>query len=173
MGQAQGLGQKTIQMIADALPPVAHAGALVRQRVLEERLAGEVLEIGIMHPTVPDLLVRKPVGVFQHKHAEHEAYRFRRAPLIGKTIRQLIVEPGPVDLVRQDDKRMPHIDNLIETGAEKIVVPRLWCLFRSHGHPPNYAPSGKHGLPKKGIQNRKEMNSKHRFPAITKQPKPK
>ena len=35
------------------IPPVAHAGALVWQLVLEELLAGEVLEIRVLHPAVP------------------------------------------------------------------------------------------------------------------------
>ncbi len=48
------LGQENVQVIADALAPMAHAGALVQQGVLEELLAGEVLEIGIVHPAVPE-----------------------------------------------------------------------------------------------------------------------
>jgi len=135
MGQTQALGQKNVQVIADALPPMAHAGALVRQLVLEELLAGEVLEIRVLNPTVPNLFVRQAVGVLQHEHADHEPYRFRRAALVGKTSRQLVVEPGPVDLVRQDDKLVFHVDDLIETGAEKIVMARFWWLFRSHLNP--------------------------------------
>ena len=49
--------QQNVQVIADALAPMAHAGALMGQYVLEKLFAGEVLEIGIVHPTVPDLLV--------------------------------------------------------------------------------------------------------------------
>ena len=148
MGQTQALGQKNVQVIADALPPMAHAGALVRQLVLEELLAGEVLEIRVLNPTVPNrsgglrglrprstLTIRQAVGMFQHKHADHEPYRLRRAALVGKASRQLVVEPGPVDLVRQDDKLVFHVDDLIETGAEKIVMARFWWLFRSHLNP--------------------------------------
>jgi len=36
---------------------MAQVGALVRKGVLEERLAGEVLEIGVIHPTLTHLLV--------------------------------------------------------------------------------------------------------------------
>ena len=32
---------------------------------------------------------------------------------------------------------MLHVDDLIETGAEEIVMPRLLLLFRSHPNPPN------------------------------------
>ncbi len=48
---------------------------------------------------------------------------------------QLLVEPGAVDLVGQDHEFMAHVDDLIETSAEKIVMPRLWLLFRSHRIP--------------------------------------
>ena len=47
VGDAQGLGQERVEPLADALAPVAQAGALVAQFVLEELLAGEVLEIGV------------------------------------------------------------------------------------------------------------------------------
>jgi len=87
VGNAQALGQQNVQPVADTPPPIAHAGALVRELMLEELLAGEVLEIGIMHPAVPDLLVGQGVGVFQQKHADHEAHRLRRAPRLGKIIR--------------------------------------------------------------------------------------
>ena len=73
--------------------------------------------------------------MLQQEHADHEAHRLRRAPLVGKMRRQLLVEPGPVDLVRQGDERVFHVDDLIEAGAEKIVMPRLLLLFRSHGTP--------------------------------------
>ena len=57
MGNPQAFVQKNVQAVADALAPMAHAGALVRQFVLEKFLAGEVLEIGVVHPALPDLFV--------------------------------------------------------------------------------------------------------------------
>ncbi len=54
---------------------------------------------------------------------------------VGKTLRQLRVEPSPVDPVRQDDKLVLHVDDLIETGAEKVAVPRFLLLSRSHPIP--------------------------------------
>jgi len=140
VSDAQALLQKNVQAIADALAPMAHAGALVRQVVLEKLRAGEVLEIGVMHPALPDLLIGEPVGVLQKKHADHEAHRFRRAALVGKTIRQLLVEPGPVDLVRQGDKLVFHVGDLIETGAEKVVMPALSAAASVASDPPNGRP---------------------------------
>ena len=57
VGDAQAFLQENVHPIADALAPMAHAGALVRQGVLEKLLAGKILEIGVIHPAVPDLLV--------------------------------------------------------------------------------------------------------------------
>jgi hypothetical protein len=44
---AQTLGQQQLELVAQALAPVAKIGALVREAVLEEHLAGEVLEVRI------------------------------------------------------------------------------------------------------------------------------
>ena len=106
-----------------------------------------------MHPAVPDLLVREPVGVLQQKHADHEAYRLRRAAGVAKAVRQLLVEPGPVDPVGHGDKLVLHVDDLIEAGAaEKIVMARFVLLFRSHSNPQNQC--------LEGITNRPESESK-------------
>jgi hypothetical protein len=57
MGDAQAFGQQHVQGLADAVAPMAHAGAFVGQLVLEELLAGEVLKVWALDPTVPNLLV--------------------------------------------------------------------------------------------------------------------
>ena len=57
MGDAQAFGQQDIQFIPDAVAPMAHPGALMRQFVLEEFFAGEVLKVWALDPTVPDLLI--------------------------------------------------------------------------------------------------------------------
>src|SRR4029453_4096415 len=53
----QALGQQKLEPLAEALPPMAQVEALVREGVLEELLAGEVLEIGVIDPTLTHLLV--------------------------------------------------------------------------------------------------------------------
>ena len=68
----------------------------------------------------------------------------RRAAGLGKPIRQLVVDPGPVDLGGQDDELVLHVDDLVEAGAEQIVVPRWLLLFRSHENPPIGRPQGNH-----------------------------
>ena len=43
MRDPQALGQQQLELVAEPLPPMAQVGALVRELVLEELLAGEVL----------------------------------------------------------------------------------------------------------------------------------
>ena len=73
--------------------------------------------------------------MLQHKHANHEAHRLRWTALLGETIRQLLVDPGPVDPLSQHDEFVLQVDDLIEARAEKIVVTRFSLLFRSHLNP--------------------------------------
>jgi len=47
---------------------------------------------------------------------------------------------------------MAHVDDLIETSAEKIVMPRIWLLFRSHPIP--------HLEDRQGITQRPKSESK-------------
>ena len=70
--------------------------------------------------------------MLQHEHADHEAHRLRRTALVGKTVRQLVVNPGPIDPVGQGDKLVFQVDDLVEAGPEKVVMTRFLLLFRSH-----------------------------------------
>ena len=53
----QALGQQQLELAAQPIPPVAEIGALVREGVLEERLAGEVLEVRIVDPALAHAFV--------------------------------------------------------------------------------------------------------------------
>ena len=100
--------------------------------------------------------------MLQQEHADHEAHRLRRAPLAEKMRRQLLVEPGSDDLVRQGDERVFHVDDLIEAGAEKIVMPRLLLLFRSHGNPRMEGLRGNTNGPENESQNARKRTLKSR-----------
>ncbi len=163
VGNPQAFLQQNLQLVADAFSPVAHAGTLVRQVMLEKFLTGEVPETGVVHPAVPDLLVGEGIALLQQEHADHEAHRLRRAALVGKTLRQLRVEPGPVDLVRQDGKFVFHIDDLIEARPEKIVVTRSLLLFRSHLNPRMEPLQGITNGPKNESQIARKRSTKTRF----------
>ena len=132
MGDAKRLGQKTVQSIANAFAPVAHSRALMTHLVLEEFLAGEVLEIGIVNPAITHILIRQIVNVLQEQKADHEPGRYTWPAIPFKKIRQFLVDPGPVDLITKPHQFVPHVDDLIEAGPEQILRPRSLFGFRSH-----------------------------------------
>ena len=80
-----------------------------------------------------------------HEHADHEAHRLRRADLVGKTVRQLVVDPDPVDPVGQGD--MFQADDLVEANPAKVVMRRFLLLF-GRICPPNGRPLGNHNWTK-------------------------
>ena len=57
VGDPKALLEQPIQLVADPAAPVGQARALVRKGVLEELLAGEVLEMGIIDPALAHALV--------------------------------------------------------------------------------------------------------------------
>jgi len=61
---------------------------------------------------------------------------------MGIVVRHLCIQPGSVDLLRQNDKLMLHIDDLIQVGPEKIIVIGLPPLFWSHQNPRTSMHSG-------------------------------
>jgi hypothetical protein len=50
---------------------VAEVGALVREGVLEERLAGEVLEVRIVDPARTDTYVGQPEHMIEQQQSDH------------------------------------------------------------------------------------------------------
>jgi hypothetical protein len=57
----QALGQQKLQLGAEPLTPMAQIRALVWKSVLEELLAGEVLEIRVVDPALANAFIRQPV----------------------------------------------------------------------------------------------------------------
>lgn len=107
----------------------------MRDTVQEEGLAGEVLEIGIVHPALPDALVGEPVDLLQEQDSDLEARLGSGSPRGRKTVRHLIVDPGPVDLISQPDQLVLHVDDLIEPGPKEITRAFLVALLWSHPMP--------------------------------------
>lgn len=60
MSHPQALGQQQVELVAQAPAPVAEVGALVREAVLEELFAGEVLEVRIVDPALADAFSDSP-----------------------------------------------------------------------------------------------------------------
>ena len=86
-------------------------------------------------------------------------------PSSEKISRQLIVKPGPVDPIRQDDEFVLHVDDLVETGAEQVVMPRLRLLFRSHVIPQHQCHQGITNGLENISQIARKQPLKPRFPA--------
>src|SRR5215475_15041958 len=57
MRNSLALGQQKLELVAKALPPMAQVGAFVREHMLEELLAGEVLEVWVVDPALAYLFV--------------------------------------------------------------------------------------------------------------------
>ena len=56
MRHPQAFSEQKLQLVAEALAPMAQVRALVREGVLEELFPGEVLEIRIVDPAIAHLL---------------------------------------------------------------------------------------------------------------------
>lgn len=137
VGDAQALGEQQLQLVAEALAPVRQPGALVAQLVLEEALAGEVLEIGIVHPALAHALVGQRVDVLEQQQAQHVAARDPGPPLVAEAGRHLLVQPGPVDPLGELNQLVAHVDDLLEPGPEEVARRLVVARLGSHRHLPD------------------------------------
>ena len=97
---------------------MAEVGALVRELVLEELRAGEVLEIRIIDPTLAHLFVRQRVDVLEQQEPDDEAGRDPGPAMFAVERRDLAIDPVPVDLAGELHQLVLHVDDLVEPGAE-------------------------------------------------------
>ncbi|MET4117979.1 hypothetical protein ABIB85_004337 [Bradyrhizobium sp. JR1.5] len=127
MRHPQALGQQQLQIVAD--PQIR---ALVRERVLEELFAGEVLEIRIVDPALTDPLIGPPVNVLEQQQPGHEAGLNPRPAVLAVERRDLAVDPVPIDLAGKQNQLVLQIDDLVEPSPEQIVRSRRLVLLRPH-----------------------------------------
>jgi hypothetical protein len=73
MCHAQALGQKQLQLVAEPLAPMAQVQALVREFMLEEDLAGEVLEVRVGGPALAHAFVGQSVNVLGQQQTDRES----------------------------------------------------------------------------------------------------
>ena len=105
--------------------------------MLEERLAAEVLIIGVLHPALAQYLVGEIVSVLEDRQPCHQACRQRRpagAVLIDRA--EVLLQETPVDGPRQLRQRVFHVDDLVEPRAEQLLLAGLAPLAWLHGWPP-------------------------------------
>src|SRR5262245_28713432 len=160
MGYPQALGQQQLELIAQPLAPMAEPRALMREGVLEELLAGEVLEVWAVGPARTYLLVRQGEDMLEHQQADHEP-RLNRRTAVGAVERgDLAVDPGPVDLAGELHQLVLHVDDLLEPGPEQIIRLRRLALLGSHPEPSDARSESRDRL----AENRQKRNRKIRPP---------
>ena len=121
MCHAQALRQKQLQLLAQPFAPMAQVRALVWTLVLEELLAGEVLEIGIIDPALAHTFIGQAVNVFEQEKADDEPRLDPGPPLVAVQRHHLAIDELPVDLARELNQFMLHVDDLIQPCPEQIT----------------------------------------------------
>ena len=118
MRDPQALGEQQLQLVAEPPAPMAQVGALVREAVLEELLAGEVLKIGVVDPALTHLLIGQREDVLEQQKPDHEAGCCGGSALITEERRDLVIKPIPVELAGELHQLMLHVDDLVEPRSE-------------------------------------------------------
>src|SRR5215475_13291122 len=132
MRHPQALGQQKLKLGAEPLTPMAQVGALVREAVLEELLAGEVLKVGVVDPALAHLFIGQAEDVLEKHQSDHEARRNPGPALVAVERSDLLVEVLPIEPAGELDQLMLHVDDLIEPGPEQITFPSRLVLLRPH-----------------------------------------
>src|SRR5262245_22493899 len=132
MCHPQALGQQKLELGAEPLTPMAQVGALVRKAVLEELLASEVLEIGVIDPALAHLFVGQTKDVLEQHQSDHEAGRNPAPTLVAVERRDLLVEMLPIEPAGELDQLVLHVADLIEPGPAQLAFPSRLVLLRPH-----------------------------------------
>src|SRR5882757_6197131 len=133
----QALLQQRLQpLLAHAIAPVGHRGAIERQPVLEKLLAAEVLVVRVLDPLLAHHLVAQIVAVLENGKPGHQPGRQRRpAAAIGIYRAELLLQKSPVDRPRQFHQRVLHVDDLIEPRPKQILLAAFPTLPWPHRNP--------------------------------------
>src|SRR6516225_8156227 len=111
---------------------MAQVRALVRKLVLEELLAGEVLEIGVIDPALAHAFVGQTVSVLDQQKPDHEARLDPRPTLLAVEQRDFAVDEVPIDLAGELRQLVLDVDDLVQPGAKQIERSRGLMLLRPH-----------------------------------------
>jgi hypothetical protein len=113
-GRQALLDQRQELLLAHALAPARQRRAVEHQPVLEELLAAEELEIGVLHPALAQRLIGEVVGVLEDRQSRHQPRRQRRmAGLVAVGGAELLFQEAPVDRLGELHQRMIEIDDLV------------------------------------------------------------
>jgi hypothetical protein len=97
---------------------MAQVGAFVRERMLEELLTGEVLEVRVVDPTLAYLFIGQGEDVLEQQKTDREAGLDPGPALVAVERRDLAVEPFPIEFAGKLHQLVLHVDDLIEPGPE-------------------------------------------------------
>src|SRR5438067_12782191 len=108
---------------------MAQVGAFVRERMLEELLTGEVLEVRVVDPTLAYLFIGQGEDVLEQQKTNHEAGLDPGPALVAVERRDLAVEPFPIEFSGKLHQLVPQVDDLIEPGPERSLASVVSCFF--------------------------------------------
>ena len=101
--------------------------------MLEELLAAEQLIIRVLDPARAKILVGEIVHVLEDRQARHQPRRQRRVSGLVRIDRaEPPLEKAPVDRPAKLRQRVIEVDDLVEPGPEKIVLPAVPPLPGPH-----------------------------------------
>jgi hypothetical protein len=101
--------------------------------VLEKLLAAEVLKVRVLDPTRGELLIGEIESVLEDGEPRHQPGRQgRHARTVAVDRAAPLLDEVPRDRPRQARQFMLHVDDLIETGAEQVLLARLTALAWLH-----------------------------------------
>jgi hypothetical protein len=100
--------------------------------VVEELLAGEVLEVRVINPALAHLPVGEGVDVLQQQQPHRNAARQPGPTFVAEQRRDLIVNPPPIDRASEPHQLVLQVDDLIEPHPQNVQLSRLALLSRPH-----------------------------------------
>jgi len=91
----------------------------------EELFAAEILEIRVFHPTGAQLLVRQVERMLEDRQPGHQPrWRWWHAG-VGIDRAEAPLQKRLVDRLRQPHQFERHVDDLIQTGMEQVLLSRI------------------------------------------------
>jgi hypothetical protein len=161
------LQQRREPLGAHALPPAGQRGALERQRVLEELLAAEQLEVGVLEPALAQRLVGEVVQMLEDREPGHQPGRQGRpAGILVVDLAKALLEEAPVDRLRELHQCVIGIDDLIEPRPKQIGLAALAPLLGSHESLPGDCLTGRESRPYAWRNLPENVSTAHQKPQI-------
>ena len=86
-------------------------------------MTAEVLPVRVLDPAIHQRFVRQIERVLEIVKPDQQPNRFRRSSRVrAVTLRERHVEPGPVNLPRQNTQRMIQIQQLLKPSLKQIQL---------------------------------------------------